>query len=832
MSSFYTNIQLAGDTILYRGYEDGQPVQFRAHFSPTLYVLSKNTEEYKTLDGRNVSPIDFTNTRSAREFIKQYDGVEGFEIHGYDRFVYQYIRREFPGEVDYDISQMKIYAMDIEVQCENGFPNVEEAAEEMLSITIKDMVTKQYYCWCTREFEAPKGVKAEFFWTEHEMLSNFLKWWGENTPDILTGWNVNLYDVPYIARRVCRVLGEKWMKGLSPWNRANEREVYVKGRKNIAYDISGVNILDYLDLYRKFTYSNQESYRLDHIAFVELGQRKVDHSEYENFKDFYTSDWQKFMEYNIQDVELIDRLEDKMKLLELAITMSYDAKVNFEDVYSQVRMWDTMIYNYLSERNIVVPPRKGAKKDEKYAGAYVKEPIPGKYDWVVSFDLNSLYPHLIMQYNISPETLIDQRHPSATVDRILEETLDISGENCVCANGAQYRKDVHGFLPEMMQEIYNERTIYKKRMLESKQALEHATTPAETLALQKDISKFNNIQMARKIQLNSAYGAIGNQYFRYYNLANAEAITLSGQVSIRWIEGKVNQYLNKLLKTEDHDYVIASDTDSIYICLDLLVRSVFDGKDVSKERIVNFLDTACKERIEPYIDKSYKELADYVGAYEQKMFMKRENIANKGIWTAKKRYILNVWDSEGVRYEKPKLKIMGLEAVKSSTPAACRTAIRECMKVIMNESEEQAQKFIADFREEFTSLPIEDISFPRGCNNLNKWSHPVTIYGKGTPIHVRGALLYNFHNKKNKLTHKYPLIQDGEKIKFVYLKTPNKISENVISYLNTFPKEFGLDKQVDYDLQFSKSFLEPIKVIMDTIGWQPEKVASLEFLFG
>jgi DNA polymerase elongation subunit (family B) len=384
----------------------------------------------------------------------------------------------------------------------------------------------------------------------------------------------------------------------------------------------------------------------------------------------------------------------------------------------------------------------------------------------------------------------------------------------------------------MMQEIYNERTIYKKRMLESKQALEHATTPAETLALQKDISKFNNIQMARKIQLNSAYGAIGNQYFRYYNLANAEAITLSGQVSIRWIEGKVNQYLNKLLKTEDHDYVIASDTDSIYICLDLLVRSVFNDPDVSKERIVNFLDTACKERIEPYIDKSYKELADYVGAYEQKMFMKRENIANKGIWTAKKRYILNVWDSEGVRYEKPKLKIMGLEAVKSSTPAACRTAIRECMKVIMNESEEQAQKFIADFRDKFSSLPIEDISFPRGCNGINKWSHPVTIYGKGTPIHVRGALLYNFHNKKNKLTHKYPLIQDGEKIKFVYLKTPNKIGENVISYLNTFPKEFGLDKQVDYDLQFSKSFLEPIKVIMDTIGWQPEKVASLEFLFG
>ena len=832
MSSFYTNIQLAGDTILYRGYENGEQVQFRTQFSPTLYVLSRNEEEFKTLDGRDVSPIKFQTAREARDFIKQYEGVEGFEVHGYERFVYQYIRREFPDEIQYSIPQMKIFALDIEVQCENGFPNVEEAAEEMLSITIKDMVTKQYYCWATREFEAPKGVETNIFWTEHEMLNHFLEWWTQNTPDILTGWNVNLYDVPYIARRVSRVLGEKWMKSLSPWNRANEREVYVQGRKNYAYDISGVNILDYLDLYRKFTYSSQESYRLDHIAFVELGQRKVDHSEYENFKDFYTSDWQKFMEYNIQDVELIDRLEDKMKLLELAITMSYDAKVNFEDVYSQVRMWDTMIYNYLTDRNVVVPPRKGAKKDEKYAGAYVKEPIPGKYDWVVSFDLNSLYPHLIMQYNISPETLVDARHPTATVDKILGESLDINGEYCVCANGAQYRKDIHGFLPEMMQKIYDERTIYKKRMLASKQSLEHAKTPAETTSLQKDISKFNNIQMARKIQLNSAYGAIGNQFFRYYNLANAEAITLSGQVSIRWIEGRVNQYLNKLLKTEDHDYVIASDTDSIYICLDLLVRHVFDVQSVSAERVVDFLDAACKDRIEPFIDKSYQELADYVGAYEQKMFMKRENIANKGIWTAKKRYILNVWDSEGVRYEKPKLKIMGLEAVKSSTPAACRVAIKECMQVIMNKEEEDAQAFIAKFKDEFSSLPIEDISFPRGCNGINKWSNPATIYSKGTPIHVRGALLYNFYNKKNKLTHKYPLIQDGEKIKFVYLKTPNKINENVISYLATFPKEFGLDKQVDYDLQFSKSFLDPIKVIMDTIGWQAEKVASLEFLFG
>ena len=826
MSKFYTNIQLAGDTVLYRGYEDGQPVQFRTQFNPTLYVTSNRPEKMKTLTGKPVKPVQFETAREAREFIKTYNGVEKFEVHGYERFVYQYIRKEFPNEVDYDISQMKIYALDIEVQCENGFPNVEEAAEEMLSITIKDMVTKKFYIWAVREFQTEH--EHYIFDSEREMLKNFLEWWVHHTPDILTGWNVNLYDVPYIARRLNRILGEKWMRSLSPWNRANEREIYVQGRKNYAYDVSGINILDYLDLYRKFTYSNQESYRLDHIAFVELGQRKLDHSEYENFRDFYTSDWQKFIEYNIQDVELIDRLEDKMKLLELAITMSYDAKVNFEDVYSQVRMWDTMIFNYLADKNIVPPPRKGEKKDEKYAGAYVKEPVPGKYDWVVSFDLNSLYPHLIMQYNISPETLWETRHPSANVEKLLNQEVDLSGDFAVCANGAQYRKDKRGFLPEMMEKIYTERVIYKKRMIQAKKDYEKEPTKQ----LEKDISKFNNIQMARKIQLNSAYGAVGNQYFRYYNLLNAEAITLSGQVSIRWIENKMNQKMNKILKTEDVDYVIASDTDSIYLNLGPLVEGVYKGRKETDEVIVGFIDKVCSMELEPYIESSYEALAKYVNAYDQKMFMKRETIANKGIWTAKKRYILNAWDIEGVRFAEPKLKVMGIEAVKSSTPGACRDKIRECLKVIMNKDEDAAQEFIAQFREQFNELPIEDIAFPRGCNGINKWANQSSIYSKGTPIHVRGALLYNFHNTKQRLTHKYPLIQDGEKIKFIYLKTPNKISENVISFPNTFPKEFGLDKQVDYELQFSKSFLEPIKVIMDTIGWKPEKIASLEFLFG
>ena len=830
MSNFYTSAVLLGDDILIRGYEDGRPVKYREKSSPTMFLVPEvqsKKSKFKTLDGRYAHPKRFDGAREAREFIKQYEGAAGLEVHGYERFVYQHIAQKFPGEIDYDMSQMKIYTIDIEVACENGFPDVQASAEEMLCITIKDFNTKKIITWGSREFTPPKDVEYRVFWTEAEMLTDFHKWWVENTPDIITGWNNNLYDIPYICRRIERVLGEKWKKSLSPWNRVIDREFVVQGRKQIAYDLVGISILDYLDLYKKFTYTNQESYRLDHIAMVELDDKKLDHSDYENFKDFYTSDWQRFVEYNIHDVNLVDKLEDKMKLIELAVTMAFDAKVNFEDVYSQVRMWDTLIYNDLKKRNIVVPPRQSTKKDEKYAGAYVKEPQPGMYDWVVSFDLNSLYPHLIMQYNISPETLVDERHPTVTVDKLLNQEVDIDGDYAVCANGAQYRRDIHGFLPEIMQRIYDERTIYKKRMLASKQEYEKSPTDK----LRRDISKFNNIQMARKIQLNSAYGAIGNQYFRYYNLANAEAITLSGQVSIRWIENKMNTYLNKLLKTDDYDYVIASDTDSIYLNLGPLVEAVYKEREKDGESIVRFLDKVCQVEFEKYIESSYQELSSYVNAYAQKMVMKRENIANKGIWTAKKRYILNVWNSEGVQYAEPKLKMMGIEAVKSSTPAPCRSAIKEALNVIMSGNESDVQDYIDKFRQRFESMTPEEIAFPRGCNNIAKNSSPATIYGKGCPMHVRGALLYNYWVKKKKLTHKYPLIQEGEKVKYVMLNTPNKINENVVSFFQTLPPELGLNGSIDYDLQFNKSFLQPLQVILDTLGWDAEKTNTLEALW-
>jgi len=824
---------MVGDNFLVRGYEDGKHFATREKFYPTLFVNSKRKSKYKTLTGDVVEPIKPGSVRDCREFIKKYVDVENFDVYGNERFIYQYISDKYPEqEVKFDIEKIKLVTLDIEVKSENGFPDVESAAEEILLISIQDYTTKQIITWGVGDFNnKQKNVIYKSFSSEYELLNAFISWWmiEGNTPEVITGWNSKLYDIPYVCRRLDRVLGSKLMKRMSPWGLVTECETFIQGRRYISYDIGGVSQLDYLDLYKKFTYKAQESYRLDYIASVELGQKKLDHSEFDTFKDFYTNGWQKFVEYNIIDVELVDRLEDKMKLIELALTMAYDAKVNYEDVFYQVRMWDTIIYNYLKRRNIVIPPKERSDKSEKYAGAYVKEPIPGKYDWVVSFDLNSLYPHLIMQYNISPETLLEQKHPTVTVDKILNEEVSFEGykDNAICANGAMFRKDVRGFLPELMEKMYNERVIFKKRMITAKKKYEKT----KTKDLEKEIARCNNIQMAKKISLNSAYGAIGNQYFRYYKLANAEAITLSGQVSIRWIENRMNNYLNKLLKTEGEDYVIASDTDSIYLNLGPLVEVIYKGREKTNESVVSFLNKICEMELEKYITGSYETLAEYVNAYDQKMFMKRENIADRGIWTAKKRYILNVWDSEGVRYDEPKLKMMGIEAVKSSTPAPCRTMIKDGLKIMMNGTEDEVIDYIDDCRAKFKALPPEDIAFPRTASNVQKYKASSTIYAKGTPIHVRGALLFNHYIKQKKLDNKYSLIGNGEKVKFLYLKKPNIIQENVISFIQDFPTEIGLDKYVDYDLQFEKSFVEPLKAVLDAVGWNVEKTVNLELFF-
>ena len=469
---------MVGDHFLVRGYENGRHFMTREKFSPTLFVPSKKPTKYKTLNGEYVEAVQPGSVRDCREFFKTYTGVENFKIYGNEKYIYQYISDKYPeNEIKFDISKIKLTTIDIEVASENGFPDVENAAEEVLLITLQDYNTKQIRTWGLGPFDNKQpNVTYREFSDEHSLLNDFIHWWmiEENTPEVITGWNSELYDIPYIVRRLDRVLGEKLMKRMSPWGLVTERETVILGRKHISYDIGGMSQLDYIKLYKKFTYKAQESYRLDHIVSVELGQKKLDHSEFDTFKDFYTKGWQKFVEYNIVDVELVYRLEDKMKLIELALTMAYDGKVNYEDVFSQVRMWDTIIYNYLKKRNIVIPPKEKTDKDSKYAGAYVKEPVPGIYDWILSLDLTSLYPSLIMQYNISPETLLDEKYPNVSVDRLLnkEVVIDNIAGKCVTANGCMYDTTKKGVFPELVEKIFEDRQHFKKEMLKEKSKLE------------------------------------------------------------------------------------------------------------------------------------------------------------------------------------------------------------------------------------------------------------------------------------------------------------------------------------------------------------------------
>jgi DNA polymerase elongation subunit (family B) len=838
MSLFYTNVQSVGNNILYRGINDGKRTKLKIPYQPTLYEKSNRVTNFNSLDGVYLQPHKFDSMREARDYLRQFEGVSGKTIYGQNRFEYAFIGEQHKEMIDWDFDKVSIAIVDIEVGSENGFPDPYLANEPVTAIALRFIGGHMFVFGCG-DYEVKGEERYMKCKDEYHLLKFFLKLWQEKCPDALTGWNTKFFDVPYLVNRMRKVLGEDETKKLSPWNIISERQAFVMNRKMTVYELVGVGDLDYLELYKWYSPNgkSQESYRLDAIAQFELGEGKISYEEYENLHQLYRLNYQLFIEYNIKDVDLILKLEDKLKLIELALTLAYDTKTNYDDVFAQTRMWDALTYNHLMNQNIVVPPRVIKEKSEAFEGAFVKEPQVGLHNWVASFDLNSLYPHLMMQYNISPETLIEPANytqemrdvlsQGVSVDKLLKKEVDLSAlENVtITPNGQFFRTDIQGFLPKMMEDMYEDRKKFKKMMIQAKKDYEAEKDDTKKYDIEKRIARYNNLQLAKKVSLNSAYGALGSQYFRFYDLRMALGVTTAGQFSIRWIESKINGYMNSLLKT-DKDYVIASDTDSIYLRLGELVDKFI--KDTSdKNKVISFMDKICEEKIQPFIDKSYGELADYVHAYDQKMQMKREALADKGIWTAKKRYIMHVYNNEGVQYTEPDMKVMGLEMIKSSTPAPVREKMKHALQIMMKGTESDMHKFIDTFRTEFKKLNVEDISFPRGINGLKEYGNKTTIYSKGTPIHVRGALLYNKYLEEKGLSKKYPLIQEGEKIKFTYLKTPNIFKENVVSFPGRLPPEFGLQDCIDYNMQFDKTFLEPIKVILDCMDWTTERKNSL-----
>ena len=835
---FYTNVCRTRDKILVKGYRNNKPHMMKVAYRPNHYVLSKKGDTaFRSLDGRPLEAVNLDTMGGARKFREQYNQVDGFEIHGYDKYIYTYIAEKFHGDIEWDYNKVKIATLDIECESENGFPEPTLAEEKVNAITIKPFRHNAHTFGIGPWNECPANVTYHECKNEAFLLEEFIKYWRKESFDIITGWNVDAFDMTYLCNRVDKLFGEGSHKKFSPWNMSDVRD-YINhyGNKVVVFNLYGINIIDYMALYKQRTFVNQESYSLDHISHIELDKQKIDYSEYGNLHTLYKNNYSLYLEYNVKDVTLVEDLEDKLGLLELTMTMAYNAKCNYSDTFGMVKYWETIIYNFLKEQKIQTPPQKLEKtKHHSIVGAYVKEPIVGKHDWVMSFDLNSLYPHIIMQYNVSPEKMVKGDIMTLSIDKLLNREHDLSElkkQNVtVTPNGVKFSRDRQGFLPELMEKFYEERKEWKKKMIQYQIENESCKDPARKRELSKLIKRAYNNQQVRKIALNSAYGALANQYFAFFDPNLAEGITTAGQMIIKTAENTINKFLNDTLGTKDEDYVIAMDTDSIYVSFDKMVQHIFP-EGTPKSKIVDFLNSAGQDKILDVLTKGYDELADYTNAFQQKMVMGREIIADRGIWTAKKRYILNVLDNEGVRLAEPKLKMMGIETAKSSTPQWVRKKLTEVLKVVMNGTEEEVWDFVETARKEFRNLPVEEIASPRGCNNLAQYSDATNIYSKGTPIHVRGALLYNHLLKKKNVHKRYENVKNSDKIHFTYLTVPNPINENVISFINVLPREFELQNYVDYDMQFDKSFIEPLKNIITLIGWNVEPVASLDSFFG
>lgn len=825
---FYTNIERFGDHLLYRGYDGTERVSKRIPFKPTLFVRGDGPASgegggWKNIHNQPVSPITFDSMKEANEFIKRYAGVGNMEVFGQENFINQFITQRFPEKIKFDESRIHRVCIDIEVASDEGFPEPEHANHPVISIALKSNRSGKYVVFGLGEYDAGENTTFVRCADEADLLSRFMGFWSEMDIDVVTGWNIEEFDVPYIVNRTRKLFGEDVVRKMSPWGVVNAKKVRKKDLH--AYEIYGISQLDCMKIFKKFTYNTlkeQESYRLDHIAHVVLDERKMSYEEHGSLHELHKNDYQKFIDYNIRDVELVDRIDEALGLFPLAFTIAYGAGVNYQHVIGTNQVWDATIHRILNGRKIAIPQKRDAVKGV-YQGAYVKEPKTGMHEWVVSFDLSSQYPNLLVQYNMSPETIVD-----GMIDTDVKRMLDGKSNHvkadtdqyAIPPSGVRFRKDVEGVIPMVIREYYGERKNIKKELI----ALKKKQEEAPTQAVKNRISILNNRQMAIKILMNSLYGAMGNQWFRYFDLRIAESVTLAGQLSIQWGESAVNEEMNRILGKTGGDYVIAMDSDSLYINMSEIVAK-FNPKNP-----VRFLDRIATDHFEPMLQGKYAELSEYTGGRETRMEMTREVIADKAVWMAKKKYIMSVLDNEGVLRKEPELKVVGHEAVRSSVPETARKKMKEMFPLVLNGSEEDVQEFIAKFREDFMKLSVEEISFPRGVSDMDKYADADVIYKKGCPIHVRAALLYNHHLKERNLRHE--TIKNGSKLKFAYLKQPNPVGENVIGYPDYLPREFGLEKYVDYETQFEKAFVNPVKLIFDAIGWNVEPRTSLDGFFG
>lgn len=836
-AAFYTSVDVYGSSILVREVRDGIRSNRKEQWRPTLYMRDQGKEDsgLRSLYGDRVKPIQPGTIRDCKDFAKQYENVSGFDIFGQLNYQLQYMSQYAMG--DWDFKQVKCLGIDIECKVPpgGGFPKPENALGEINLITLQDVHTKRCYTFGTLEKpEKCDYTNYTYCIDEANLLKMFLAFWEQNMPDVVTGWNSNGFDLPYIINRIKKVLGEDYVKKLSPWGMVDCEMKEYKGKMELKFRITGVQCLDYMLLMKKFTYGGRESWSLGAVASEELDETKRANPG-KTFEDFYTNYPDLFIDYNVQDTKLVTKMDEKMQLLQMALTIAYMARVNFEDVYSPVKLWDNIIHNMLIAEGVVVPQRKHTGLGgDAIVGAYVKDPKPGMYYDVGSIDATSLYPSLMLTLNLSPETYLGQAY--STIEMCLDGNYVNKDPNVsMGANGSLFDKTKLGVIPRLIVDYMTRRKTTKKEMLGLEQEAENFKKAGDyksAEALKNKIASLNNLQMAIKILMNSLYGAMANKGFRFFNSDVAESITSTGQLYLRSIEKQIDEDLAAVFKIAKTTMMVYADTDSVYFSLKDVIDKYAPG--ASELQRINMIEKLTLDKIVPAVNKITEQVSRDINAYSHKIIFKNEIAADKVIWLGKKMYVCRVHSSEGVRYAKPKYKTMGISLVRSSTPKVVQDSLRNSLDTIFTKGESDTQQYIQTTRTDFMKFTPEEVAFPRGVSNVGEYSSSANIYRERTPIHCRAALLHNHLIDKLGLGNVYEKIKDGDKLKFIYLRSPNPIHENVIGWSadGKLPEEFGLHKYIDWELQFEKTFKDAIENIIEPIGWSTEPRATLDEFFG
>jgi DNA polymerase elongation subunit (family B) len=851
---YYTHYSRRGNNILIRYKKPNDSNTYSKvvdFYKPSLFTSAESQSEWQTIYGENVKKVEFENVKSAKAFADQYKNLGSMNLSGNSNYENQFIIELFDGkQPDYEDANIRLGFVDIEVLSPDEFPKPSEAKHPINAVTIYDSVEKTYYTFGL-EFEGCGGYDLDLlepedrakvenlnveyfpFNTEIDLVRNLLQHISDRGYDCISGWNSEGFDVPYIINRAYKILGKAQTKRLlSPFNMIDQREFMNSfGQEQETFTIIGLPHLDYLQMYKKHTFITRESYKLDFIGQEELGEKKLSHDEETSLATLYKNNYPKFIAYNIVDVDLMVRLEDKLSLFGLTYAMAYYSLSNFVDTLGTVKIWEQLAAKFLYTKG-KVPPFKKDKVivDRDFEGAYVKEPIKGFHDWVVSFDLNGLYPHLIQQWNIGNETIVSDPHEEllelrerVTFDQVLNKEADVldvlkSHNVTMTPNKEFYRLDTISFLSEIMRELYETRKEYKKKMLECEQ-LKVDSVGDKKKVYEFQESKFHNLQMGIKILANGGYGALGQKSFLYYKVENAEAITMSGQLVNKWTSGKIDNFL-KLIFNMTAPTWIYSDTDSMY----LTIKPFVDTLNISdRQKLVDTIDQFCKEVISPKIEEYSNELCEYLNCYEQRMFWAREVISDRAIWIGKKKYVMSVLDSEGTRYKEPKIKITGMESVKSSTPAWSRKFLKDIYIIGLYKDEAAMHDYLEGVRSQFDLMDISDIAIPSGINEVQKYVNWETGgFMKGAPKHVKAAITYNNMIEKHGLI-KLQKITGGERIKYIELLEPNPAGHETIAFDGYLPEEFKLEKYIDADAIYEKSFIKPLRIFIKPIGWKEER---------